>query len=77
MLRELIELVPKMKEKVKAMHTGIKGSNSEGEETGTQVNNLEQKEEINLQPEQTEETRIHKNEDRLRKLWDNFKRSSI
>ena len=33
-------------------------SNSEGKETGTQINNLEQKEEINIQLEQNEETRI-------------------
>ena len=36
----------------------IQGSNSEGKETGTQINDLEQKEEINIQPEQNEETRI-------------------
>ena len=41
------------------------------------INNLEQKEEINIQPEQNEETRIQKNEERLRKLWDNFKHSNI
>ena len=34
---------------------------------------MEQKEEINIQPEQNEETRIQKNEERLRNLWDNFK----
>ena len=38
----------------------IQGTNSEGEETGTQINNLEQKEEINIEPEQNEETRIQK-----------------
>ena len=32
---------------------------------------------INNQPEQNEETRIPKNEERLRNLWDNFKRSNI
>ena len=37
---------------------------------------MEQKEEINIQPEQNEETRIQKNEDRLRNLWDNFKHSN-
>ena len=35
---------------------------------------MEQKEEINIQLEQNEETRIQKNEERLRSLWDNFKR---
>ena len=33
--------------------------------------------EINIQQEQNEETRIQKNEERLRNLWDNFKRSNI
>ena len=36
----------------------IKGTNSEGKETRTQINDLEQKEEINIQLEQNEETRI-------------------
>ena len=36
----------------------IQGTNSEGKETGTQINDLEQKEEINIQLEQNEETRI-------------------
>ena len=55
-----------------AFQSGIKkntqGTNSNGKETGTQINNLEQKEEINSQPEQNEETRIKKNEERLRSL---------
>ena len=38
---------------------------------------MEQKEEINIQLEQNEETRIQKNEKRLRNLWDNFKHSNI
>ena len=33
---------------------------------------MEEKEEINLQLNQDEETRIPKNEERLRNLWDNF-----
>ena len=49
---------------MKAMLSGIKenvqGTNSDGKKTGTQINNLEQKEEINIQPEQNEETRIKK-----------------
>ena len=39
----------------------IQGTNSEGKETWTQINDLEQKEEINIQQEQNEETRIQKN----------------
>ena len=38
---------------------------------------MEQKEEISIQPEQNEETRIQKNEKRLRNLQDNFKCSNI
>ena len=55
----------------------VQGTNSEGKETGTQINVLERKEEINIQPEQNEETRMQKNEERLRNLWDNFKHSNI
>ena len=66
---------------MKAMESEIKkniqGTNSEGKETGTQINNLEQKEEINIQPEQNEETRIQKNEERLRNLQDIFIRPNI
>ena len=38
----------------------VQGTNTEGNETGTQINGLEQKEERNIQPEQNEETRIQK-----------------
>ena len=38
---------------------------------------MELKEEINTQPEQNEETRIQKYEERLRNPWDNFKHSNI
>ena len=55
----------------------IQGTNSEGKETGTQINGLDQKEERNIQLEQNEETRIQKNEERLRNLRDNFKPSNI
>ena len=48
----------------------VQGSNSEWKETRTQVNSLKQKEDINIQPEQNEETRIQKNEERLRNLRD-------
>ena len=80
-LPELVEYGRKLDKKMKAMLSEIKenvqGTNSEGKETGTQINDLEQKEEINCQPEQIEETRIQKNEERLRNLWDNFKHSNI
>ena len=38
---------------------------------------MNQKEEINIQPEQNEETRIQRNEERLRNHQVNFKRSNI
>ena len=64
MLTEMVEYGCKMEEKVKAiqskMKRNVQGTNSEGEETRTQINNLEQKEEINIQPEKNEETRIQK-----------------
>ena len=51
-------------EKVKAMKSEIKenvqGTNSEGKEARTQINDLDQKEEISTQPEQNEERRIQK-----------------
>ena len=64
MLTEIIEFVHKMKEEMKAIQREIKGNiqgtNSEGKETGVQINDLEQKEEINIQLEQSEETRSQK-----------------
>ena len=55
----------------------IPGTNSEGKETETQINDLEQKEEINIWSEQNEEIRTQKNEERLRNLQDIFKHSDI
>ena len=76
-----IEYRWKIKEEVRAMQSEIKkniqGTKNEGKETGLKINNLEQKEEINIQPEQNEETRIQKNEERLRNLWNNFECSHI
>ena len=64
MLTEMVEYGRKIEEKVKTMKSEIKenvqGTNCEGKGTGTQINSLEQKEEINIQPEQNEETRIQK-----------------
>ena len=93
MLNELIELGCKMKEEMKAIQSeireNIQETNSEGKETGTQINDLDKKEEINIQREQNEETRTQKkkkknhnnktkqNDERLRNLWDNFKWPNI
>ena len=58
MLTELVEYGCKIEEKVKAIKSEIKeniqGTNSEVKETGCQINDLEQKEEINIQLEQNE-----------------------
>ena len=52
-LTEMVESGHKTKEEMKATQCQIKkniqGTNSEGKETGAQINNLEQKEEINIQ----------------------------
>ena len=64
MLTEMVEYGGKLEEKVKATQNEIKkniqGTNSEGKETRTQVNDLYKKEEINIQLKQNEETRIWK-----------------
>ena len=61
-LTEMVEYGHIIEEEVKVMHSEIKenvqGTNSEGKETGTKINGLEKKEEVNIQPEQNEETRI-------------------
>ena len=55
----------------------VQGTNSEANETRTQINGVDQKEERNIQPEKNEETRIQKNEERLRNLQDILKHSNI
>ena len=81
MLTELVEFGHKLDEKMKAMlretKENVQGTNRDGKETGTQINGVDQKEERNIQPEVNEETRIWKNEERLRNLQHNFKRSNI
>ena len=62
MLTEMVEYGHKIEEKVKAMQSEIKkniqGTNRKEKETRIQINDVEQKEEINIQPEQNEESRI-------------------
>ena len=64
MLTEMVEYGHKIEGTVKAMKGEIKeyvqGTNSDGKETETQINDLDQEEEINFQPEQKKE-RIKKN----------------
>ena len=79
-LTELVEFVRKLDENMKAMlretKENVQGTNSDGKETGTQINSVDQKEERHIQPEKNEETRIQKNEDRLRNLQDILKHSN-
>ena len=64
MLTEMVEYGHKIEEEAKAMKREIKeniqGTNSEGKETEIQINNLEEKEEINIQPEQNEKQEFKK-----------------
>ena len=77
----MVEYSHEIEDTVKAMKSEIKekaqGTSSKGKETRTHINSLEQKEEINIQLEQNEETRIPTNEEKLRKLQDKFKHSNI
>ena len=60
----MVEYGLKIEEKIKAMlretKENVQGTNSDGKETGTQINDLEQKEEMNIQPEQNEEQEFKK-----------------
>ena len=80
-LTELVEFGRKLDEKVKAMlretKENVQGTSSSRKETGTQINGVDQKKKRNIQPEKTDGTRIHKNEERLRHLQDILKRSNI
>ena len=55
MLTEMVDYGHKIEEKVKTIKSEIKENvqetNSDGKETGTQINGLEQKKEINIQLE--------------------------
>ena len=81
MLTELVESVRKPDEKMKPMlretKENIQGTSRDAKETETQINSVDQKEERNIQPEKKEETRILKNEERLRNLQDILKCSNI
>ena len=77
----MVQFVRKLGEKMKPMlretKENVQGTNSDAKETGTQINGVDQKEERNIHPEKNEETRIQKNEERLRNLQDTFKHSNI
>ena len=54
----------------------LQWTNSDGKETRTQINGLEQKEETFSQ-NRMKKQEFKKNEERLRNLWDNLKSSNI
>ena len=60
----MVEYICKIEEAVKAMQSEAKknrqGTNSDRKESRTQINSFEYKEEINIQLEQNEETKIQK-----------------
>ena len=60
MLTKLFELGQKMKDTQNEIKQNIQGTNSDRKEIRSQSNDLEQKEEINIQPDQNKETRIKK-----------------
>ena len=80
LLTIMIDYCSKIKEEMKVIQSEIKenieGTNSEGKETRTQIDSLEQKKEINIRLEHNEKKRFQKNEERLRNLRDNFKCSN-
>ena len=61
---ELVEFGRKLAEKMKAMLSetkeNVQGTNSDGKETGTQINGVEQEEERNIQPERNEKQEFKK-----------------
>ena len=63
-LTELVESARKVDEKVKPMlretKENVQGTNSDGKETGTHINSVDQKEERNIQPEKNEATGLNK-----------------
>ena len=70
MLREVTEYSKSINKEMKVPVSEIKknpqGTKCEGKEAGVQINDLEHKEETNSQPEQNEETRIQKSEERTK-----------
>ena len=80
MLTEMVEYSHEIEDTVKAMKSEIKekaqGTSSKGKETGTQINDLEQKKET-FNQNRTKKQEFQKIEGKLRNLWDNFKCSNI
>ena len=60
-----------MKDTQGEIKQNVQRTNSDRKETRTQINDLEQKAEINIQLEQDKDIRTQNSEERLMDLWDN------
>ena len=73
MLKELImpygnsikKTQAEMKVTLSAIKKNLQGTNSEGREAGIQINDLERKEEINIQPEHNDKQELKKKRERV------------
>ena len=66
-----------MKDTLIEIKNNLQGNNNRVDEAENQINDLEHKEEKNIQSEKQEEKRIQKSKDRLRSLWDKCKHTNI
>ena len=66
-----------MKVALSEIKKNVQGTNTGGEEAKNQINSLEHKVRKSIHSEEQEEKISHKNEDRLRNLWDIFKHTNI
>ena len=57
----MVQMKEQMKPTQSEIKQNIQGTNGHRKETRAQINDLEQKKEINIQSDQNEETRIQKN----------------
>ena len=80
MLKELVEysnIKEEMKFTLNEIKKNLQGTNSERKVTRIQISDLEHKGEIIIQLKQNKETRLQKNKDSIRSLWDIFKCANI
>ena len=68
-----------MKAMLSEIKENVQGTNNDrtGRKPGRKINSVDQMEEISIQPEQNEKTRIQTNKERLRNVQDLFKCSNI
>ena len=66
-----------MKDILTEIKNNLQGINSGVDEAKNQINDLEHREEKDIQSVQQEEKEIEKIKARVRRLWDNFKHSNI